>query len=166
LYKLYKIFIVGIVASGKTTFARKLSKELNIPYYEGDCIVWKNTNEGRLKRTPKEQEKLIGDIDKNGDWIIEGTYRESYKCLLDISNKIIYLDIPIIIRIFRIIRRFIRQKLRIESCHYKSDFDMLKMMFKWTYDFEINKSEFEENLSNYKDKLILLKNLNLRKVQR
>jgi adenylate kinase family enzyme len=34
-----KIFIVGIVASGKTTLARKLSRELIIPWYEGDCIV-------------------------------------------------------------------------------------------------------------------------------
>lgn len=29
-----KIFILGIVASGKTTLEKKLSKKMNIPWYE------------------------------------------------------------------------------------------------------------------------------------
>lgn len=34
-----KILIVGIVASGKTTLARRLSKLLNIKHYEIDSVV-------------------------------------------------------------------------------------------------------------------------------
>ena len=34
-----KILIIGIVASGKTTLAKQLSKKLNIQYYEIDSIV-------------------------------------------------------------------------------------------------------------------------------
>ena len=34
-----KILILGIVGSGKTTIARKLSNRLNIKHYEIDSIV-------------------------------------------------------------------------------------------------------------------------------
>ena len=36
-----KIDIIGSVASGKTTLAKRISKQYNIPYYEKDNIVWK-----------------------------------------------------------------------------------------------------------------------------
>ena len=49
-----KIFIIGTVASGKTTLAKQLSKNMDIPWYELDCIVHHQTAEGRNKRTPDE----------------------------------------------------------------------------------------------------------------
>ena len=154
-----KIFIVGIVASGKTTLAKKLSIEFNIPYYEGDCIAWNNTEQGRFKRTPEQQIKVINEIDSQGSWIIEGTYRESYRCLFDMSDIIIFLDTPLWKRKYRIILRYIRQKLHIEKCHYKSDANMLKLMFKWTKDFENSRADFEKLIHKYDKKLLLIKNV-------
>ena len=148
-----KIYIVGMVASGKTTFARTLSKEMGIPFYELDCIVCVKTSEGQYKRTPEEQFAELQRIDNLGDWIIEGTYRESCKCLLQMSDRIIFLDPPLWRRKHRILKRFIKQKLRIESCHYKSDISMLKMMYKWTNDFEKNRIQFESMLEKYEHKL-------------
>lgn len=34
-----KILIIGIVASGKTTLAKRLSRELNIMHYEIDRVI-------------------------------------------------------------------------------------------------------------------------------
>jgi len=50
-----KIFITGIVASGKTTLAKQLSNKLNIPWYELDRIVHPLTINGRIKRSPEDQ---------------------------------------------------------------------------------------------------------------
>lgn len=72
-----KIFIVGIVASGKTTLSKQLSKKNNIPWYELDCIVYHQTADGKNKRTPDEQAEVIKEIYCRGQWIFEGTYRES-----------------------------------------------------------------------------------------
>lgn len=146
--------IFGIVASGKTTLARKLSKQFNVPHYEGDCIAWGFPGEERYKRSDIDQEKIIFDIDKKGNWIIEGTYRESQKCLFDIAETIIFLDTPLRIRKLRIVTRFIKQKLGIENCNYKPTFEMFRLMFKWTDDFERNKYKYEEILQLYKHKLI------------
>lgn len=126
---------------------------MDIPYYELDCIVHIKTDNGRYKRTPDEQVEEINRINNLGDWIIEGTYRQSCKCLLDMSEKIIFLDTPLWLRKYRILTRFIKQKLHIEQCHYKSDFHMLRMMFKWTKDFEKNREQFETMIEQYKHKL-------------
>lgn len=152
-----KLVIFGIVASGKTTLARKLSSKYNVPYYEGDCITWGFPGEERYKRTDTEQKNIIRNIDDKGDWIIEGTYRESQKCLFDMAEIIIFLDTPLRIRKYRIISRFIKQKLGIEKCNYEPTFEMLKLMFKWTYDFERNKNKYDDMLLLYKQKLIHVK---------
>lgn len=151
-----RIYIVGIVASGKTTLAKRLSKEMQIPYYELDCIVHVKTDIERYKRTPEEQVEEIRRIDSLGDWIIEGTYRSSCHCLLEMADRIIFLDPPLWLRKFRILTRFVKQQLHIEPCHYKSDLYMLKMMYKWTDDFEKNRVQFEEMIEEYKSKLTLI----------
>lgn len=152
-----KILIFGIVASGKTTLARKLSQELNIPYFEGDCVAWGFPNEKRYKRSDEEQKSIIKKIDENESWIIEGTYRESQRSAYDLADKIIFLDIPLYKRKFRIITRFIKQKIGVEKSNYIPTFEMLKCMFKWTNDFEKNRQAHESRLLNYEDKLIWIK---------
>lgn len=150
-----KILIVGIVASGKTTMAKRLSKLLNIEHYEIDSIVHDDIN--NVKRSESEQKKIFNKIDKNDSWIIEGTLRKHLFYLCDMADVIIYMDIPVGVRKVRILTRFIKQKLGIEKCNYKVNLEMLRLMYKWTNDFEINKSEFEENLFKYQDKVVVEK---------
>jgi adenylate kinase family enzyme len=162
-----KIYIVGIVASGKTTLAKKLSKKLNVPWYELDCIVYEKLGTERYKRTPEEQMKVIHDIDKKGDWIFEGTYRKSYHGLFEMADKIIFLDIPLWKRKVRIFTRFIKQQIGIEKCFYKSDFKMLLLMYKWTSDFEKNRAGFENILKEYDNKLMVVyKNKDVNRIEK
>ncbi|GGG62683.1 hypothetical protein [Paenibacillus radicis (ex Gao et al. 2016)] len=151
-----KILIIGIVASGKTTLARRLSDTLNTPWYELDSIVHHQTADGRHKRTADEQVAVIKEIDRNanGCWIFEGTDRESYQCLLEMADTIIFLDPPLWKRRIRIFVRFVKQKLGIEACHYTPDLTMLRMMYKWTADFEANRASFEAKLQRYGDKVV------------
>lgn len=149
-----KILIFGIVASGKTTLARELSKELDIPFFEGDCIAHGFPGEKKYKRSNEEQLEIINRINSQKSWIVEGTYRESQKVLYDYADKIIFLDTPLHKRVYRILMRFIKQKRGFEKCNYESNFTMLKYMFKWTKDFEKNRKHDEMRLTNYKDKLV------------
>lgn len=151
-----KIFIIGIVASGKTTLAKRLSKNIDVPWYELDSIVHHQTAEGRYKRTQGEQMEVILEIDKKGSWIFEGTDRESYHCLYEMADTIIFLDTPLWKRKIRIFIRFLKQKLGLEKCHYKPDIKMLKMMYKWTRDFENDRANFEAKLQMYNNKLVRL----------
>lgn len=150
-----KILIIGIVASGKTTLARKLSKLLSIKHYEIDLIVH-DDNIG-VKRDEKKQREIFKKINKEDDWIIEGTLRKHLFYLCDMADKIIYLDIPVNIRKRRILTRFIKQLFGIEKSNYKVDFKMLKNMYKWTDDFKKDKENFEKKLFEYKEKIVVLK---------
>lgn len=152
-----KIMIFGIVASGKTTLARRLSQELGIPLFEGDCIAWGFPDDKRYKRSDEEQKRIIAKINENESWIIEGTYRESQRSVYDLADKIIFLDTPLYKRKFRILTRFIKQKIGLEKSNYKPSFEMLKHMYKWTNDFEKERQTHESRLLYYKDKLIWIK---------
>lgn len=46
-----KIDIIGSVASGKTTLAKRISKKCGVPYYEKDNIVWNRTVNGDVKKS-------------------------------------------------------------------------------------------------------------------
>lgn len=46
-----RLDIIGSVASGKTTLAKRISQRFNIPYYEKDNVVWKRTSSGDEKRS-------------------------------------------------------------------------------------------------------------------
>ena len=151
-----KVLIIGSVASGKTTYAKRLSEQISVPWYELDSIVHHKTSTGRYKRTAEEQIKVLMDIDKNGSWIFEGTDRESYQCLYSMADQIIFLDTPLWKRKFRILNRFLKQKVGLEKSHYKPDFEMLKMMYKWTSDFESNRERFETKLELYEGKVFRL----------
>lgn len=54
-----RIYIIGSVASGKTTLARTLSKKLNIKAYELDNVVYNDKN---IKRSNKERDKLFSPL--------------------------------------------------------------------------------------------------------
>lgn len=153
-----KILIVGIVASGKTTLARKLSKLLDIKHYEIDSVVHDDCK--GIKRSEVEQKKIFKKIDKEDDWIIEGTLRKHLFYLCEMADKIIYLDIPLRVRKRRIFMRFTRQLFGIEKCNYKVNLEMLKLMYKWTDDFEKTKDSFEEKLFKYKEKIVIVKDNN------
>lgn len=152
-----KILITGIVASGKTTLAKELAERLDISHFEIDSIVHDDLN--KQKRSVLEQLNIIEEIDLNKDWIIEGTLRKKLDVLLEKCDKIIFMDISLKIRKRRIITRFIKQRLGLEKCNYKPTFEMLRLMFKWTKDFEDTKDEFLERLLVYNDKVIRITNV-------
>lgn len=152
-----KILIIGSVGSGKTTLAKRLSKKLGIPYYEIDSIVYNDLK--KEKRLMQEQNNIINNINKNSSWIIEGTLRKNLDYLLDLTDKIIYLNTNYNVRKVRIIKRYIKQKLNIEKINYQSNFKLLIQMYKWNKEFEANKNEFEKQLFKYNSKLINKKEL-------
>ena len=154
-----KTYIIGIVASGKSTLARKLSKVHGITHYEVDTIAHKVINGKRVRQSYEEQITEFQSINQNDSWIIEGTYRPSCEYVLQNADQIIFVDPSLFIRKYRIVKRFIKQNLKIEKSHYKSDIEMLRAMFKWTSEFEKNRDNFEAMLNCYEDKLVVIKTL-------
>jgi len=153
-----KIHIIGSVGSGKTTLARNLSSTLRIPFYELDNVVWKRCKTGDIRRSDEERELYLSEIVNSEAWIIEGVHHKWVMQSFEHAELIILLDTDYSKRTFRIIKRFILQKMRIEKANYKATFDIFKKMFEWNSYFEKeSKQEILMMLNCYKDKLLILK---------
>jgi len=95
-------------------------------------------------------------INENDNWIIEGTLRKNLYYLLELAEKIIYLEISKKTRNIRIFIRYIKQKLRIEKSSYEPTIKMLQEMYRWSNEHENNKYELERSLNMYKEKLEII----------
>lgn len=154
-----KIHIIGSVGSGKTTLAKKLSLQLKIPFYELDNIVWKREKNRDIRRSEKEREEFLNTIIHTECWIIEGVHNEDW-----VSNSfqnadlIIFLDINYRIRTYRIMKRFILQKLGFVKSNYKPTFQIFFKMFKWNRYFEeVGKPNFFHKFGLYQNKVLIVK---------
>jgi len=153
-----KIYILGSVASGKTTLARKLSNLLDIPWHELDNVVHLRLPEGDRKRRDEERDLVFDSITNGQQWIIEGVFRPCFNHGFDRADVIILLDTPPFKRKYRIAKRWIAQRLKIEKANYVPTLKMLRMMYKWSNDFEKTKGELLQTLEPHGEKVIVLKN--------
>lgn len=161
-----RIHIIGSVGSGKSTLARRLSEMLGIPYFELDNVVWRRTENGDVRNSPERRNKLLQDITESETWIIEGVHFEWVGCGFERADRIIFLDTPIYKRNYRILKRYVIQRLGIEEGNYKQSLKMLKRMYGWNYGFEKeDRHLILQKLEVYRDKLVFLKdNTDLKKV--
>ncbi len=153
-----RIHIIGSVGSGKTTLAKELSTILNYPFYELDNVVWIRGKSGDIRRTEKEREDYLNSIINSKTWIIEGVHNEDWMAnSFRYADLIIFLDTNYVLRTYRIIKRFVFQKLRLEDSNYKPTFKIFLKMFKWNRYFEeVGKPNFFNKFGRYSDKLLVI----------
>ncbi|MFC3927461.1 DNA topology modulation protein FlaR [Streptococcus caprae] len=152
-----KIDIIGSVGSGKTSLAKELSVFYRIPYYEKDEIVWARSISGDYKRSDKERDYLFAEILKQDDWIAEGSPRRVLRESFAQADLILFLDTPSRIRLYRLVKRWVRQRLGRESYSLKPDFSALRQYLKWHRDFNRYRHQLLQELSIYEDKICLVK---------
>jgi len=153
-----RIYILGSVASGKTSMAQRLSDQLDIPWYELDNVYHSRLSDVGAKLPLDDRVSIFNKIIVSDKWIIEGVRRECFDVGFEKADTIILLDIPQYIRYYRIIKRWISQRLGLVKSNYAPTIKMLLKMFEWSMGFEKSKDETLRTLGPYRDKLIVMKN--------
>lgn len=150
-----KIHIIGCSGTGKTYFAKALSKKYNIPHFDLDDIQWDNNSDGYGVKMPTDKrDELLKQILNKDTWIIEGVYYAWVLESFEQADIIYVLDMPKYLYKSRIIIRFLKRKVGIE----KGKRETLKSLYnllKWTNKYQDkNLKEITRILKQYESKVV------------
>ena len=149
-----KVLIIGNIASGKTTLAKKLSNYFDVDYYEIDNIVHDDSN--NKKRSKEEIRKIISNILRNREYIIEGMLRDNSDLIVPKASSIIYLDYDKKVLRKRLRKRYLLQKLGIKKSNYKIDKELYNKLLGYLDNYD--DSFIKDIMNKYPNKLIIIKN--------
>lgn len=127
-----KIALVGNIASGKTTFARKLSLFLNIPVTHVDAIQFdQNLNIIDLNQT----RDFLNQVIKQSCWIIDGhgpldQLEERFKH----SDLIIFIDLPVyknfLLLTYRLLKNVLLPRTELPQGHSELRWNHIKKQYR------------------------------------
>lgn len=155
-----KLYIVGPVASGKTTLARQVSRKTGVPCFHLDQVAHEPDPDrpgGNRKRPEYQRDALFRSILAQKDYIIEDTGRRCFEAGMEQAEQILLLEPSPLLRRKRVLIRWLRQNLGLEPCAYRPTFTMLKSMVRWSRDYEHGREGTKARASRFPEKLTVLR---------
>jgi len=87
-----KVLVFGNSGSGKSTFARQLSREQSLPHLDLDTIVWE-PGEVAVQRPPEAIAASLAEfLAENQRWVIEGCYGELVEATSAHCTELVFLN--------------------------------------------------------------------------
>ena len=128
-----RILIIGSGGAGKTTLARTLGGILDISVIHLDALFWKP---GWIESTSAEWTEALRSVMGSARWIMDGNYGRTLAERLERCDTVIFLDIPRILCLWRVIKRWIRYHGRSRpdmaaGCSEKIDLEFVQ----WIWSF-------------------------------
>jgi adenylate kinase family enzyme len=96
--------IIGQPGAGKSTLARAVGEILHLPVFHIDHIHWQA---GWVERTQAEKLELIEEVHAQERWVFEGGLSSTYEARLERADMLIWLDLPVLQRLWRVGKRSI-----------------------------------------------------------
>ncbi|MDH5163087.1 topology modulation protein [Heyndrickxia oleronia] len=156
-----RIMIIGVSAGvGKSTFARQLGDILHIDVFHLDAYFWKP---GWVQASEEEFRGQQENIVKQSQWIIEGNYTGSFDIRIAPADTIIYLELPLSVCLYRVMKRWLMNIGRTrpdmgKGCNEKLDWEFIKFI---VTTYHPRKVKMNERFKEYQDlgkTIITLKN--------
>jgi len=104
-----RVMIIGPCGSGKSTLARELAPRMGLPLVHMDQLGW----QAGWVETPKpELGARLAEAVAQDEWLIEGNYGSTLAPRLARADTVIYLDFPIRLCLWRLMRRIVTHRGR------------------------------------------------------
>ncbi|MDR5652077.1 AAA family ATPase [Ruixingdingia sedimenti] len=97
-----RVMIMGQPGSGKSTLARRMGDITGLPVFHMDHIHWQP---GWRERPLPEKIALARAIEAQERWIFEGGLSSTYASRAARADLIVWLDVPVGLRLWRVTRR-------------------------------------------------------------
>lgn len=102
-----RIVIMGGPGSGKSTLARALGERLGLPVHHLDAIYWQA---GWTVRPADEFRDILRTLIATPRWVMDGSFSAEREARLAKADLIIFLDIGVALRLFRVLRRWLAER--------------------------------------------------------
>ena len=100
-----RVMIVGGSGSGKSTLARWLGDRTGLPVFHMDHIHWQP---GWVARPRDARRTMAEAVEAQDRWIFEGGFSNTYASRLARADTVIWLDLPVGLRLRRVLMRQLR----------------------------------------------------------
>jgi adenylate kinase family enzyme len=101
-----RIHVIGNSCSGKSTVGRQLADSLGVPLVELDALNWLPNWVALYDTEPQEFERRIREATAGDAWVVAGSYMSfSQRCFWDRVQTVIWLDLPMPVLLYRLLRR-------------------------------------------------------------
>ncbi|HJQ57691.1 MAG TPA: hypothetical protein VJ890_12330 [Vineibacter sp.] len=109
---LRRIAIVGTTGSGKSVLAGRLARQLSLPAIELDALFWLPEWQPAL---PELFQHRVEIATSGETWIIAGIYGQVRKLVWGRADTLIWLDFPLPVVLWRLLRRTFARAVRREE---------------------------------------------------
>ncbi|MBW4522889.1 MAG: AAA family ATPase [Scytolyngbya sp. HA4215-MV1] len=107
-----KISVVGSTGSGKTTLARQIAQQLQIPHIELDAIHW----EPNWTTTPSQVFRdRVTEALSGACWVVDGNYSAVRDIVWSQAETVVFLDYSFWLIMRRLLRRTLLRSLKQEE---------------------------------------------------
>jgi adenylate kinase family enzyme len=100
-----RVMVIGQPGSGKSVLARALGDITGLAVIHIDHIHWMS---GWRERSPAEKDRLCREAEAGDAWIFEGGHSATWSNRLERADTLIWLDVPVGIRLPRVLWRSAR----------------------------------------------------------
>ncbi len=100
-----RVHIIGGPGSGKSTLAAQLGKRMSVSVYDLDAVAYEGG--AGPKRELSARHADVERIAQTPGWVTEGIYLWWCDPLAEKADRIVWLDVPWRVAVYRIVRRHI-----------------------------------------------------------
>ena len=157
-----KIYIMGPVGSGKTTFSKGLAKKLHIKRYELDKVAW--NDDIHVKRSDDDVKKIFSEILKHKSWIMEDVGRDKFLKGREEADIIYYIRISRLKSYYRVTKRWIRQRLGLESYNYPPTIGQWFYFISTVHSYYAKEKVKLKNLEAFQKKVVFVNTKEIKRI--